>query len=98
MPYLLRLLRGLPKVVWLDEIKITLGERIPVAERFSFCLNTLLSDVAARCEPACDEIITNQVELLSVMTNLIRGCKEQNGTRGMQAKCKLIKYLILIYV
>ncbi|KAK0072236.1 hypothetical protein PV325_011661, partial [Microctonus aethiopoides] len=94
LPYLLRLLRGLPKVVWLDEIKITLGERIPVAERFSFCLNTLLSDVAARCEPACDEIITNQVELLSVMTNLIRGCKEQNGTRGMQAKLSLCKCLV----
>ncbi|XP_011307555.1 phosphatidylinositol 4-kinase alpha isoform X2 [Fopius arisanus] len=94
LPYLLRLLRGLPKVVWLDEIRVTPVERIPVAERFSFCLNTLLSDVAARGETACDEIIATQVEILSVITNLIRSCKEQNGARGLQAKLSLCKCVV----
>lgn len=94
LPYLLRLLRGLPKVVWLDEIRVTPVERIPVAERFSFCLNTLLSDVAAREEPASEEIIATQVEILSVITNLIRGCKEQNGARGLQAKLSLCKCVV----
>lgn len=98
LPYLLRLLRGLPKIVCLDEIRVTPDERIPVTERFSFCLNTLLSDVAARCDPVCEEIISNQVELLAALTNLIRGCKEQNGSRGMQAKVSLCKCLVPILI
>ncbi|KAJ3603752.1 hypothetical protein NHX12_028493 [Muraenolepis orangiensis] len=45
--YLLGLLRGLPRVQWIEE---SLGKKgkecLPVAENFSFCLVTLLSDVA----------------------------------------------------
>lgn len=94
LPYLLRLLRGLPKAVWLDEVKCLPSERIPVAERFSFCLNTLLSDVASRCESVREEIISTQVEILAVLTNLIRGYKDQNGNRGMQAKCRYFSLII----
>uniref|UniRef100_A0A3Q3K9P0 Phosphatidylinositol 4-kinase alpha n=1 Tax=Monopterus albus TaxID=43700 RepID=A0A3Q3K9P0_MONAL len=38
--YLLSLLRGLPRVQWIEE------KFLPVAENFSFCLVTLLADVA----------------------------------------------------
>ncbi|XP_012288489.1 phosphatidylinositol 4-kinase alpha [Orussus abietinus] len=98
LPYLLRLLRGLPKAVWLDEVRYTPSERVPVAERFSFCLNTLLSDVAARIESSREEIISTQVEILAVLTNLIRGSKDQDGNRGMQAKVSLCKCLVPILI
>uniref|UniRef100_A0A8C3CUA0 1-phosphatidylinositol 4-kinase n=1 Tax=Cairina moschata TaxID=8855 RepID=A0A8C3CUA0_CAIMO len=49
VPYLLRLLKGLPKVQWIEESNARKGRGLlPVAENFSFCLVTLLSDVAYR--------------------------------------------------
>uniref|UniRef100_A0A8D0HKH8 Phosphatidylinositol 4-kinase alpha n=2 Tax=Sphenodon punctatus TaxID=8508 RepID=A0A8D0HKH8_SPHPU len=49
VPYLLRLLRGLPKVQWIEECNARKSRgMLPVAENFSFCLVTLLSDVAYR--------------------------------------------------
>lgn len=51
---------------------------IPAAERFSFCLNTLLSDVAVSCPEMRDDIILNQVETLNSLTNMIKMCREDN--------------------
>ncbi|XP_015519648.1 phosphatidylinositol 4-kinase alpha isoform X1 [Neodiprion lecontei] len=98
LPYLLKLLKGLSKAVWLAEVRSTPNDRIPIAERFSFCLNTLLSDIATKCEPVREEIITTQVEILGVLTNLIRGCKDQDGNRSMQAKLSLCKCLVPILI
>uniref|UniRef100_A0A8C1VVA9 Phosphatidylinositol 4-kinase alpha n=1 Tax=Cyprinus carpio TaxID=7962 RepID=A0A8C1VVA9_CYPCA len=47
VPYLLGLLKGLPRVQWIEESSERKGrETLPVAENFSFCLVTVLSDVA----------------------------------------------------
>lgn len=55
-----------------------LSIEIPAAERFSFCLNTLLSDVAVNCPEAREEIILNQVETLNALTNMIKTSRESN--------------------
>lgn len=70
---------------------------VPVAERFTFCLNTLLSDIAARCENVREDIILAQVDLFAVLTNLLRTHKDQSTRstpQGSTAKCKLVKILI----
>uniref|UniRef100_A0A8C1YKK3 Phosphatidylinositol 4-kinase alpha n=1 Tax=Cyprinus carpio TaxID=7962 RepID=A0A8C1YKK3_CYPCA len=47
VPYLLGLLKGLPRVQWIEESSERKGrETLPIAENFSFCLVTMLSDVA----------------------------------------------------
>jgi hypothetical protein len=72
-------------------------EGIPVAERFSFCLNTLLSDIATKCEPVREEIISAQVDFLGVLANLCRSYKDQSTPRGSTAKCRHTFYLILFF-
>lgn len=52
---------------------------IPAAEKFSFCLNTLLSDIAVCCPDNRDEIILNQVETLNNLTNMIKTSRESNN-------------------
>lgn len=71
LPYLLKLLDGLVKIIWLDEIKYSNKERIPVPERFSFILNTLLSDVASRYELERDTIISSQIKCLTSLSNSV---------------------------
>jgi len=98
LPYLLKLLNGLGKMQWVDEIKYFPRESkflfmvdklcfflifnfysvfvgIPVAERMSFCLNTLLTDIATRYPVSREKIIEAQIKCLSKLSNIIRSAK-----------------------
>ena len=56
---------------------------MPAAEKFSFCLNTLLSDIAVRCPDCRNEIISNQVDVLTTLTNMIKNCRESNSIQPL---------------
>uniref|UniRef100_F6SPP9 Phosphatidylinositol 4-kinase alpha n=1 Tax=Xenopus tropicalis TaxID=8364 RepID=F6SPP9_XENTR len=88
VPYLLRLLRGLPKVQWIEESNSRKGKgTLPVAETFSFCLVTLLSDVAHRDLSFREQILE---AVLDVMQCLLGMCQSPQ----IQDKEYLCKYAV----
>ncbi|XP_042233496.1 phosphatidylinositol 4-kinase alpha-like isoform X1 [Homarus americanus] len=91
LQYLLRLLRALPKAVWLDEKRIYPTDRMPVAERFSFLLTTLLTDVATNSETVREDIIATQVEVLSTLTNVITRAARDDQLRSSNGKFSLCR-------
>ncbi|KAM7348854.1 phosphatidylinositol 4-kinase III alpha isoform 1-T1 [Cochliomyia hominivorax] len=88
VPYLLRLAKCLPKAVWVDDGKWSKSDRIPSAEKFSFCLNTLLSDIVVKCPDLREEIILNQVETLGALANIIKSSKESSSAPPPIILCK----------
>lgn len=77
---------------------ITLPTGIPVAERFSFLLTTLLSDIAAKSEIVRDEIINTQIEVLSTLTNGVIRTVRDDQLRSHNAKSKLERFLLQNYL
>lgn len=69
-----------------------------MAEKFSFCLNTLLSDVAAKQPALREEIITAQIELMSNLTKLVINCHESRDYSSTLSKLLLCKSTIPILI
>ncbi|XP_036383651.1 phosphatidylinositol 4-kinase, catalytic, alpha b isoform X1 [Megalops cyprinoides] len=73
VPYLLGLLKGLPRVQWIEESTGRKGrEALPIAENFSFCLVTLLSDVAQKDASSRGQILE---AIMDVMQALLEMCQ-----------------------
>uniref|UniRef100_A0A8C7QSH5 Phosphatidylinositol 4-kinase, catalytic, alpha a n=1 Tax=Oncorhynchus mykiss TaxID=8022 RepID=A0A8C7QSH5_ONCMY len=71
VPYLLGLLKGLPRVQWIEESSGSKGRDIlPVAENFCFCLVTLLSDVAQRDDTLRGQIVEAVLDLMQVLLDI----------------------------
>uniref|UniRef100_A0A8C9XDF1 Phosphatidylinositol 4-kinase alpha n=1 Tax=Sander lucioperca TaxID=283035 RepID=A0A8C9XDF1_SANLU len=69
--YLLSLLRGLPRVQWVEESSGKKGkEYLPVAENFSYCLVTLLADVAQRDPDSRQEILNAIMEVMQSLQDM----------------------------
>uniref|UniRef100_A0A8K9UBU6 Phosphatidylinositol 4-kinase alpha n=1 Tax=Oncorhynchus mykiss TaxID=8022 RepID=A0A8K9UBU6_ONCMY len=67
IPYLLGLLKGLPRVQWIEESS---GKILPVAENFCFCLGTLLSDVAQRDNTLRGQILEAIMDIMQVLLDI----------------------------
>ncbi|KAG6449776.1 hypothetical protein O3G_MSEX006205 [Manduca sexta] len=98
LPYFLKVLKCLTNAQFEEPLyRIKNGDRIPMAEKFSFCLNTLLSDVASKQQSLREEIITAQIELMSNLTKIIISCfesKDYSGTSKLQLCKSTIPVLI----
>ncbi|XP_050307106.1 phosphatidylinositol 4-kinase alpha isoform X2 [Anthonomus grandis grandis] len=95
--YLLHLAKLLEKAYWPDEMKYHHTDRTPIAERFSFCFHTLLSDIAARCQDYQDLIIETQVESLVSLTNNILRMKDP-GSCNSSSKLFLCKTTLPVLI
>ncbi|XP_049821823.1 phosphatidylinositol 4-kinase alpha isoform X3 [Aethina tumida] len=82
LPYLMNLAKLLEKATWVDEMKYNETDRIPIAEKFSFCLHTLLSDIAVRCEEARNSIINLQVDCMVSLTNSILNLQDPDSSNS----------------
>ncbi|KAM3874586.1 phosphatidylinositol 4-kinase alpha isoform 2-T2 [Diretmus argenteus] len=73
VPYLLGLLKGLPRVQWIEESSERKGREIlPIAENFCFSLVTLLSDVAQRDENLRGQILEAVMDLMQVLQDICK--------------------------
>uniref|UniRef100_A0A674B4Q7 Phosphatidylinositol 4-kinase, catalytic, alpha a n=1 Tax=Salmo trutta TaxID=8032 RepID=A0A674B4Q7_SALTR len=71
IPYLLGLLKGLPRVQWIEESSGSKGlEILPVAENFCFCLGTLLSDVAQRDNTLRGQVLEAIMDIMQVLLDI----------------------------
>ncbi|KAH9631399.1 hypothetical protein HF086_012187 [Spodoptera exigua] len=77
---------------------MTSQTRIPMAEKFSFCLNTLLSDIASKQPSLREDIITAQIELMSNLTKIIITCHESKDYSSTTSKLQLCKSTIPILI
>uniref|UniRef100_A0A8C2DVQ4 Phosphatidylinositol 4-kinase alpha n=1 Tax=Cyprinus carpio TaxID=7962 RepID=A0A8C2DVQ4_CYPCA len=79
VPYLLGLLKGLPRVQWIEESSERKGrETLPIAENFSFCLVTMLSDVAQMDESMRIQILEAVKNLMQVLQEMCQNIEGQD--------------------
>ncbi|KAK3796327.1 hypothetical protein RRG08_021349 [Elysia crispata] len=76
LKYLLMILEKMPNSDWTDGPRGINKFNLPMAECFSFCLNTILCDVAFRLPEYKDKIIFAQLRVLDTMTSL---CEQASG-------------------
>lgn len=68
-----------------------------MSEKFSFCLNTLLSDVVTKQPALREEIITAQIELMSNLTKIITNFHESKDYNAV-SKLQLCKSTVPIFI
>ncbi|XP_078336365.1 phosphatidylinositol 4-kinase alpha-like [Crassostrea virginica] len=77
-PYLLKVLKCLPTSRWIGKHKPGKGHALPRCENFSFCLNTILSDLAFKDTDLREEILNTQLDVLEA---LIKQCEEKDDSK-----------------
>ncbi|XP_026313549.1 phosphatidylinositol 4-kinase alpha [Hyposmocoma kahamanoa] len=97
LPYFLKILKSLNNAQFEEPLcRIKNADRIPMSEKFSFCLNTLLSDVASKTPSVREEIITAQIELMANLSKTIIATSERKDADT--SKLQLCKSTVPILI
>ncbi|XP_041971459.1 phosphatidylinositol 4-kinase alpha isoform X3 [Aricia agestis] len=98
LPYFIKILKCLTNAEFEEPLcRNDNADRIPMSEKFSFCLNTLLSDVATKQPSLREEIVTAQIELMSNLTKIIINCHERKDSSPI-TKLHLCKSTVPILI
>ncbi|XP_062588022.1 phosphatidylinositol 4-kinase alpha-like isoform X3 [Saccostrea cucullata] len=89
-PYLLKVLRCLPASQWSGKHKPGKGQTLPRCENFSFCLNTILSDLAFKDDNLRDEVLSTQLDVLEA---LINKCEDTDNSKEVKLSLIIIPLL-----
>ncbi|XP_077996530.1 phosphatidylinositol 4-kinase alpha-like [Glandiceps talaboti] len=82
VPYLLELLKGFPKAIWIDDPILQTRGKLPGSETFSFCLTTLLSEIAAEDDDYTLKIIQVQLDVFQTLGKLCQSASTGEGARS----------------
>ncbi|CAB3403699.1 unnamed protein product [Caenorhabditis bovis] len=96
IPSLLQYLAALPHMKWIDDGLINKTDKVPVQEQFSFCFNTVLSDLAARLPTFREKILIAQADALacavSSVIELVENSEERENKKTYIVK--LVCYIL----
>lgn len=96
--YLLNLLSKLENVSFVDEIKACEFDYIPVVEKFSFCLNTALCDIAYFCPDYSTKIIDAQINLIEYISNQILEYRTKSSADPQALGMLFFLFILLCFV
>uniref|UniRef100_A0A158Q770 1-phosphatidylinositol 4-kinase n=1 Tax=Elaeophora elaphi TaxID=1147741 RepID=A0A158Q770_9BILA len=95
LPILLEVYRSLPRLKWIDDGVTNRQDKVPVQEQFAMCFNTVLSELAANYPEVRDIIVSAQIELLVVTSDIIVDICDQVQPQ-FQTKCYLMRIICFI--
>lgn len=79
---------------WPDSILIAISfTGIPIAERFTFCLNTLLCDIIKKHESSRETIVSAQVKCFNCLANNIHSIQNDKDSNSVvRSTCNQFKF------
>ncbi|VDO26202.1 unnamed protein product [Onchocerca flexuosa] len=95
LPILLEVYGGLPRLKWIDDGVPNRQDKVPVQEQFAMCFNTILSELASNYPDVRDIIVSAQIELLMVASDIIVDICDQVQPQ-FQVKCYLVRIICVM--
>ncbi|MCP9259286.1 hypothetical protein DINM_002243 [Dirofilaria immitis] len=92
LPILLEIYGNLPRLKWMDDGVPNRQDKVPIQEQFAMCFNTVLSELASNYSDVRDIIVSAQIELLMVTSDIIIDICGQMQPQ-FQTKCYLVRII-----
>ena len=97
VPYLIDVMRYLNHMRWLETFRdAKKSHRIPIFERYSFCLHTILSDIAALHPEWRDAVLQAQLDVMEQLCVQLVEARNPAQPLDLKAKLRLMRSVCLL--